>query len=210
MSSTTRASATFIWSDPDYNYNMTLTRLIGLAAAAIWLTSCLSNNYHIKGTANSFADGEVVYLTINPHTLSPHDSAVIKDGTFLFDGTTDSTCAAIIYAKHTPSQYVDMLLTPGSAEVMFSAPPGHSRISGSRIHDEWQAMNDQLNQYADNLRCLVKASDHLTNNGHAVLYAESQRIEQEMRACIVTTAKRNADNPLGRFITTHFADSLNH
>jgi len=188
---------------------MSIIRCIGLAVAAVWLTNCQSNDYHIEGTAENSTDGQVIYLTINTQTLSPHDSAVVSDGTFVFDGTTDSTCAAVIYAKHTPSQRVDLLLTPGPAEVVLSATPGHSRISGSKLHDEWQGMNDQLNEYADQLRRLVKASDHLTSNGHTALYAESRRIEQEMRACIVATAKRNANNPLGRFITTHFTDSLN-
>ena len=189
---------------------MTTRQFLGLAAAALWLTGCQSNDYHIEGVADSLTDEEIVYLSVNLETRMPVDSTVVSQGQFQFDGTTDSTQAAVIYAKHSPSQTIEFLLTPGSADIVLSPTPGHSRISGSRLHDEWQNMNDQLNEYADQLRSLVKASDHLTDSGQAALHAEAQRIEREMRACIVATAKRNASNPLGRFIATHFEDSLSY
>ena len=187
---------------------MTTRHLIGLAAAALWLTSCQSNTYHIKGTAESLPDGQTVYLSANPGTLTPLDSAVITQGAFRFDGETDSTCAAIIYAKHNTRQSIDFLLTPGSADIVLSATPGLSRISGSTVHDEWQAMTDQLAIHSNRLRKLVKASSSLTDSGQVALLTEARQIESEMKACIANTAQRNSHNALGHFIATHFTDSM--
>ena len=51
-------------------------------------------------------------------------------------------------------------------------------------------------------------SSMLTDSGQVALLTEARRIEQQMRACIISTARRNANNALGRFIATHYADSL--
>ena len=186
---------------------MNVRNLIGLAAAALWLTSCQSNTYHIKGTAKSLPDGQTVYLSADPGTLAPCDSAIITQGAFRFDGKTDSTHAATIYAKHNATQSIDFLLTPGSAVILLTATPGQSRISGSKVHDEWQAMTDQLNAHSNRLQQLIKSSGSLTDSGQVDLLIEARRIEREMRACIANTAQRNADNALGRFIATHYTDS---
>lgn len=187
---------------------MNVRNLIGLAAAALWLTSCQSNTYHIKGIAESLPDGQTVYLSAVPGTLAPRDSATVVQGAFRFDGETDSTCAATIYAKHNTAQAIDFLLTPGSADIVLSATPGQSRISGSKVHDEWQAMTDQLNALSNRLHLIVKSSSSLTDSGQILLLTETRRIEREMRACIANTAQRNANNALGRFIATHYTDSL--
>lgn len=186
---------------------MRIMSAIGLAAA-LWVAACQSNTYQLKGTADGVPDGQTVYLTDNPGTLMPIDSAIISDGHFRFEGQTDATRAATVYTRQDSLLSIDILLTPGSASVVLSATAGHSRISGSTIHDEWQAMNDQLALYGDTLRQLASYKGQLTDSGHIALLTEARRIERQMKACILTTAQRNSQNELGRFITTHFTDSL--
>ena len=95
----------------------------------------------------------------------------------------------------------------GIQKAVLTATPGQSRISGSKVHDEWQAMTDQLNAHSNRLQQLIKSSGSLTDSGQVDLLIEARRIEREMRACIANTAQRNADNALGRFIATHYTDS---
>lgn len=64
-----------------------------LAVAAVF-TACNSGNngYTVTGTVEGAADGDTVYLeTVEGRQFVKLDSAVIKDGTFTFKGTQDTT-----------------------------------------------------------------------------------------------------------------------
>ena len=199
-----RASATFTWFKP----TVRISQQFGLAAAALWLSACQSNSYQLNGTTDALADGQTVYLSADIETRAPIDSTVVVNGRFRFEGEIDSTRVATIYAQQDSTLSVNLLLVPGNADIMLSAPPRRAHISGSTVHNEWQAMNDQLAVLTDSLRLLLKHSRQLTDSGHIILLNEARRLEQQMHNCITATARRNSQNALGRFITSHYTNGL--
>ena len=181
---------------------MRIENYVGLALAALCFAACQSDTYYIKGEAQGLADGTVVYLAEAEGTQRVLDSLVVSDGRFSGEGA--ATDDAPLFCKLYPKGHADggllFFLVTGNIYAELSAETGASRVSGSKINNQWQALNDTVGKYDARLRELFSADSLAPRN----VYAETARIYSTLSRRISETAQRNSDNALGRFISSHY------
>lgn len=177
---------------------MNIKPTFGLVTVAIMLTACQSNSFKIKGEAIGFDDGEIVCLTNDLNSKLPTDSLHIKDGAFEFYGTADSTYFCMAYLASNPDNNITFFVEPGKIVIELSSEIGKSRVSGTKINNEWQALNDMVGQYDQKIRNVIRnTTDSMTPKKQ---YVEMDRIYNEITYKIIETGKRNKDNAMGQFI----------
>lgn len=64
--------------------------------------SAQTSHYHVTGTAEGTVDGDTIYLAVMTgfFQLAPTDTAIVKNGTFAFDGTIDGADLRVAVATH--------------------------------------------------------------------------------------------------------------
>ena len=98
---------------------------------------------------------------------------------------------------------VSFFTEPGIITVELNSEPGTSRVSGTKLNNQWQQLTDSIAlmgyQVAKALR--HPAADSTAQKALAH-YVDS--LHRQMSACIQNTAQRNKDNPLGRYINENY------
>jgi len=176
--------------------------LYGLAAVSL-LLACQSNSYQINGFARAFQEGDTVCLATESPEPSLLAQTVIRDGKFLFKGETDSIMLCRTYMKHEPDCDVVFFLESGNITIEINPQPDFSRVSGTIINNEWQRLADSVQLLANDIFLILKkpAKDSQTQ----VLQTHSvDSLHRRMSDCILHTAQRNSNNPLGRYIMKHY------
>ena len=176
--------------------------LYGLAAVSL-LLACQSNSYQINGFARAFQEGDTVCLATESPEPSLLAQTVIRDGKFLFTGETDSIMLCRTYVKHEPDCNVVFFLESGNITIEINPQPDFSRVSGTIINNEWQRLADSVQLLANDIFLILKkpAKDSQTQ----VLQTHSvDSLHRRMSDCILHTAQRNSNNPLGRYIMRHY------
>ena len=170
----------------------------GLATATIMLTACQFNAYHIKGEAKGCEDGEVLYIAdgLTPDT-PPIDSIIVTESHFIFHGETDTARLCRLYRGSNPCQFVTFFLEPGDIYVELSPHPGYSRVSGTSANNAWQALNDKTSACDRQLRRIMKDDRH---DRSAQVKAVYTKMDRDIREAAV----KNADNAMGRFVSTRY------
>lgn len=190
----------------------TVTTLM-LAAMVMTCLSCQQqkskNECKIMGTAKGFPDGEVLYLTTDLNTGEPIDSAVVKGGKFGISGQVDSVQLALLFVKNNSQQNAPFFLEPGVVRIELNQEPGTSRVSGSGINNEWQTLNDKMQEFSKNMQEITSGIDmnKLTEAQQANLTAHLQQAEQDAVTYIVNTTEKNIGNELGFFLVTNYMDA---
>ena len=176
--------------------------VIGLAATTILLVACQSNIYHIKGEAKTFADGTMLYLTTDLNGDGhPVDSVIVNEGHFSTRGMADTTQLCKLYAATAPEAGILFFIGPGNTYIELSDKPGCSRVSGTKVNNEWQALCDTVAKYDRQIRQLFHPeSDSISPRK---LHAETERIYAILNRRIDEAAHRNGDNAFGQFISSH-------
>ena len=127
------------------------------------------------------------------------DSLVVNDGRFGYDApASDQLLCLIPSGTTTPTLY--FFACPGNAYVELSPEKGCSRVSGTKVNNAWQALNDTVAKYDGHLRTLF-AADSISPQQ---TYAASERLYTTLTRRINEAAVRNKDNALGRFISSHY------
>lgn len=178
--------------------------LIGLTALTLIVTACQSDLYTIRGEARQFADGTLLCLTpdLNNDTADC-DTVSIIDGRFTYTATATATRLCRLYAPSCPDASVLLFTEPGNIYVELSPLSGHSRVSGTKTNNQWQALCDTVAHYDRRLRTLVTtAHDSISPRETA---AKMERHYAILTQRIHETAERNKDNALGRFILERFS-----
>lgn len=175
--------------------------IVGLATVIVFFTACQSNTYSIKGEAKNFANGTLLYLD-NDHQHI--DSFIVMDGHFSSNGITDTTNLCKLYVAGTKGPVVYFFVEPGNIHIELSKEIGCSRVSGTRVNNEWQTLNDTVAKYDSQMRSLFDS----TNDSiiPKQLFKETCRIYDILTLRINEAAIRNRDNALGRFIASHKND----
>lgn len=168
--------------------------------ASLLFVACQSDNYSIKGEARTFSDGTLLYLTTDLNGGQPFDSVYITDGHFAYFGTAlpDSLCR--LYAPAHPEVGILFFPTPGNIYIELSDKPARSRVSGTKVNNEWQALNDTVARYDARIRALFSRRDSISPHLKSVAM---NQIYDTLNRRITEAALRNHDNALGRFISTH-------
>lgn len=181
-----------------------VSSLIGLAALTLTVTACQSDSYTIRGEARQFADGTLVLLTpdLNGDSLASCDTIVVADGRFTYTGTAATTSLHRLYTPSNPDATLLLFTEPGNIYVELSPQSGHSRVSGTKINNQWQALCDTVAHYDRRIRDLVTSHDSINPRRTA---AEMNHHYAALTRRINEAAKRNKDNELGRFILERFS-----
>ena len=196
MSSRTRASATSIL----FSGFMNSKSIVGLAAMSLMLTACQSNSYRIDGFAGMFLEGDTVVLAADAAPDVPIATTLVHNGKFLFSGETDTVGLCTVYQKQLPDQRLTFFLEPGNIAIELNRAPVCSRVSGTIVNNEWQALNDTVTKY-DRKLCQLFATDSVNPRK---MFAETEKLHTTLTRRINEAAKRNQDNALGRFISSHY------
>ena len=64
--------------------------------------SAQTSHYHVTGTAEGTVDGDTIYLAVMTgfFQLAPTDTAIVKNGTFAFEGTIDGADLRVAVSTH--------------------------------------------------------------------------------------------------------------
>ncbi len=181
---------------------MNIKSLTGLAAVS-FLLACQSDFYQIDGYAKDFKNGDTICLVADNSPTNIFQQTIVENGKFYFSGHADTIRFCTIYVKHEPASKASLFLEPGHVAVELHPYPALSRVSGTRINNTWQ-------QLADSVEMLSKGIFEIMHHPaiSAAEQAEHARtvdsLHRRMSDCILNTAQRNRDNPLGRYIEDHY------
>ena len=133
------------------------------------MAACQSDTYHIKGEARELADGTVLYLTEGIGSQRVVDSVVVGNGRFSYEGTTAGEPP--LRALRPAGQQQESLYffaEPGNIYVELSPHEGCSRVSGTKVNNEWQALCDTVAKYDREIRHLFDTDSLQPRNTYAV------------------------------------------
>jgi len=182
-----------------------MKKLAIVALAAFALAACQSNQYKIQGSGSGLSEGDTLYLTSDLAMGVPSDTIVVKDGKFELTGETDSTYLCVIYSQAQNS--ATFFLEPGTIKIDFVGD-GKSKVSGTKVNDAFQQMNDSVMGYNDRMEKIasVFSNDSITEEQQQSAMAEMKKVETEMSNFIMATTEKNLDNELGYFLITNYQD----
>ena len=164
-------------------------------------SSCQSNSYQINGFARDCSEGDTICLLYRAD--GPAVITQVENGKFMFAGVTDTVAVCRIFPKRTPERSVTIFLEPGQTTVELSSQPAGNRVSGTKINNEWQLLNDSVRWLGQEaVRTVMLPVTDSTTQRQRVKRVDS--LHRRMSACILNTARRNSDNPLGQYIKRNY------
>ncbi len=181
-----------------------------LLAIIVATTACQSKSYRIEGTAEGLADGDTLYLTDDMINGVPCDTLVIKDGKFSFESETDTVKLVMLYASRRNEINAPFFIEPGTIKLKLSNNPQTTRVSGTKVNEGWQELNDtivkigmQINRIATQLY-----GSKLSPEEQKAKAAEMERLNGVFKQAVIDCAERNIDNELGCFIITYYTEDI--
>ena len=182
---------------------MSIKYLFGLTVVGTLCLSCQSNIYQIDGFARDFKDGDTICMCNESVGNSPVIITQVADGKFSFAGETGSVKFCHIYPKNRPESTVSFFLEPTSITVELAQAPERNRVSGTTINNSWQQLNDSIRQLGQEVVriSLLPVTDSVTQQQHVWMI---DSLHSRMSDCILNTARRNSDNPLGLYIDKNY------
>ena len=180
---------------------MTRKSFIGLAVASLVLCACQSDVYQIKGCATQLKDGDTITLAFEDPPQKVLGQAIVSGGTFKFAGTTDTTLFCRAYLNRQQLTSCSFFLEPGEITIELNQHPRPSRVSGTQLNNQWQALNDTVQKLGTQLIRLAQLSTR-TNTAHRQQQVDS--LHRRISDCITQTGQRNRQNVLGRYIIQNY------
>jgi thiol-disulfide isomerase/thioredoxin len=185
--------------------------IFGLAAAGILLVACQSKTYKIEGSGNGIKNGDTLYLTNDLASGAPTDTIIVKEGKFSIEGESDSTYLCLLYNAQHREINVPFFIEPGGKiAVTISEEPGMSRVSGTTVNNQWQALNDSI-------LILGKRINRIATYIYGNNLSEAEKEEQikqinllngQFKACVLSFAEKNISNEFGYFILTYYDEDI--
>lgn len=168
--------------------------------------ACQSDVYQIKGCATQLKDGDTVTLAFEDPPQKVLGQAIISGGTFKFAGTTDTTLFCRAYLNRQQLTSCSFFLEPGEITIELNQHPHPSRVSGTVLNNQWQALNDTVQKLGTQLIRLAQLSTR-TNAAHRQqLQQQVDSLHRRISDCIVQTGQRNSKNVLGRYIIQNYKE----
>ena len=174
-----------------------------LSLITSFLSSCTSDSYHINGFARDFQEGDTICLAEEGTTDKFIAQTTVANGKFLFEGETEVTQLCRIFAKREPDQGIDFFLEADDITIELSDKPGLSRVSGTRVNNEWQLLTDSIQLMGFQVTNALRMPDN-DSLSHLRKMDAIDSLHRRMSACIEHTAQRNSDNDLGQYISKHY------
>ncbi len=182
---------------------MHIKTIVGLTVAGALCLSCQSNSYHIEGFARDYRDGDTICMCPESVQQGMVMVSLVENGKFMFTGETDTVAVCRIFAKKTPDHDVTFFLEPDKMTVELSPSPAGNRVSGTKINNEWQQLNDSIRHLGQEAvrTALMPVPD---TTAQQLREKTISNLHQQMSDCILSTARRNSDNPLGQYIENNY------
>ncbi|MBP1613888.1 MAG: resA 8 [Bacteroidetes bacterium] len=173
------------------------------AATALGLASCTGNKgYTVKGTVEGAADGDTVFLQERAdRQFNKLDTAIIKDGTFAFEGVQDSTVNRYLtYAKGEEQLIMDFFLENGKIEVKLGKEDDSA--TGTPSNNAYQEFRAQLNAINKKQSAIYESMGDttLTDKQKEAKIKEMNGLESEMMTTIKAGIEKNISNTVGVFL----------
>ena len=182
---------------------MNIKSIVGLAVMGTTLIACQSNSFRIDGFARMLHEGDTIVLAADATPDTPMSVTQVHNGKFLFSGETDDIRLFTIYLKQKPKERLTFFLEASRITVELNHAPACSRVSGTVINNEWQALTDSIQQLSRGVMHLLRTP--ATDSAGQVTYVHAiDSLHRRMSSCILHTAKRNEANALGRYIRDHY------
>lgn len=178
---------------------------VGLAVVGFVLASCQSNSYHINGFAQNLTEGDTILLSLDSEPEHPIAITTVTGGKFWFERPIDETAPCRVYLKRQPDCAAVFFPDHGTIAVELNIPPTPSRISGTRLNNEWQQLNDAIQRMGNKLIIAMERQDS-DSTIHMSRLKSIDSLHRQISDIIVNTGKRNQDNPLGRFILENYKE----
>jgi hypothetical protein len=98
---------------------------------------------------------------------------------------------------------VSFFTEPGVTTIELNSEPGTSRVSGTKLNNEWQQLSDSIAIMGNQIAKLLRhpAAD---TTAQKALANRVDSLHRRMSDCILHTAQRNKDNPLGKYINENY------
>ena len=182
---------------------MSVKTILGLTVVGTLCLSCQSNVYQIDGFAHDFNDGDTICLRHEADKDGTIFITQVIDGKFSFSGETDACTLCHIYTKQNPERTVSFFLEPARITVELSMAPERNRVSGTTINNTWQQLNDSIRLLGQKVvrTSLLPMADSMTQVQRAKTI---DSLHRRMSDCILNTARRNNDNPIGQYIKENY------
>ena len=123
-----------------------------VAAAALGMVACGGNKpgYVITGTVEGAADGDTVFLQeVVGRQLSKLDTAIIKNGTFTFEGVQDSAVNRYITSgTGNEAMLMDFFLENGKINIALTK--NNDSATGTANNDAYQEIRNKINALNQN------------------------------------------------------------
>lgn len=183
---------------------MNIRFLYGLAVAGTMLCSCQSDRYQIDGFARQLEQGDTICIVLDDEPERVLGKAVVDQGKFGISGTTETVLFCKAYLSRMKDCSVNFMLESGTITLELNLPPKASRISGTRLNNQWQQLNDSIQRMGTELIQLATTLPPTDETTHRIKLQAIDSLHRRMSECIINTAQRNADNPLGQYIKENY------
>ena len=168
------------------------------------LFSCQSDAYHIQGYARQLNQNDTICIVLENEPERMLGKAIVNDGKFSVTGHTDTILFCKAYLSRMKDCNASFLLEPGTIALELNLPPKPSRVSGTKLNNQWQQLNDSIQRMGYELFKLATTKDTCDQATYRAKLQAIDSLHRRMSACIENTARRNADNPLGQYIEENY------
>lgn len=185
----------------DFVSMFSMKRLLLLTCIAFFAVSCFaqgSKSYTIKGKIfNLSLNGEKIDLVeFGDGYNNTIQNAIVKNNEFIFTGTVDKpTLWMLLIEDH------KILLVAENADLSVELYPDSSRISGTKINEDFQAFIDKSNAYRKQITEQYAVYQALPKDSPAKDSLQKQFEEMEKSwhsQVIVKFIEENINNPAGQ------------
>lgn len=177
-----------------------------LSLFSFLLSSCQSNSFQIRGYTKQLPEGDTICLVADSQPEKVLATAMVNNGQFHLTGETDSVFLCRIYARSQRDNGLTLFLEPGNITVELNISPNLRRVSGTRINNEWQHLTDSIQLLGTRLASLSEISALSSNGFQHDNYKTIDSLHHKMSDCILNTAHRNRDNPLGQYLMDKYKE----
>ena len=168
------------------------------------VASCQSDRYQIDGFARQLEQGDTICIVLENKPERLLGMAIVDQGKFYVTGTTETSRFCKAYLSRMKDCNASFLLEPGTIALELNLPPKPSRVSGTKLNNQWQQLNDSIQRMGYELFKLATTKDTCDQATYRAKLQAIDSLHRRMSACIENTARRNADNPLGQYIEENY------
>ena len=172
-----------------------------VAAAALGMVACGGNKpgYVITGTVEGAADGDTVFLQeVVGRQLSKLDTAIIKNGTFTFEGVQDSAVNRYVTSgTGNEAMLMDFFLENGKINIALTK--NNDSATGTANNDAYQEIRNKINALNQKAQPIYESMGNadMTEEQRAENMKALEGLQNELGEVYKEGIEKNITNPVG-------------